>query len=488
MAKKVLVFDIGAEIARTVLCTFDDGRFTLEDLLSVPNKPIAENGRTCWDVDEIYEQMKIGISFGVFNGGFDAICIESCGADFGLIDRDGALLSAPVNFSDSRTRGLSAEIAAKIPAEELYERTGVLLRDTNTTVQLHYLATRQSNELFRVEKLLMMPDLFAYLLTGECRSEYTAATTSQLIDCRAKGWDIHLIERLGLPKRMFCPLIHAGETYGMLKDELAEEYRCEPVPVIACPSHETAAAELAVPCTDEHFAFICCGSSAHIGTETKRPLNTRAALEAGFTNGGAGSGRNMLLRTVTGLRLVEECRRSWAERGLEYSLEELETMARGEETFASFIDPDSADFAAAEDMPSAVAEYCRRTGQPVPTREGEVLRCIYRSLACEFALAVAQTEQLTGLSFPRIHMTGVKRGSLLCELTATACGRTVVAGQEDASVLGCALSTLIALGEIENIAQARETIASDELTEVFEPDNTAHRENALRKFREITGR
>lgn len=489
MAKTVLVFDFGASSARAMLCRYEDGQISLEEIHRFPNKPITENGRMCWDIDELFEQMKVGISFGVFSGGFDAISIDTWGVDFGLIGRDGALLSAPVHYRDARTQGMREEVCARISAQELYERTGVLPQDINTIFQLHYLASRESNELFRVEKLLMMPDLFAYLLTGKCRSEYTEATTTQLIDCRSKGWDIHLIELLGLPKRMFCPLIHAGEVYGMLKEELAEEFLCEPVPVIACPSHDTASAALAVPSAQERFAFISCGTWTLVGTELSRPLNTREALDAGLTNEGGCGGKNMLLRNIMGLWLIQEFRRCRAESGTEYSFADMESLARGAEPFVSFIDPNCADFTAPEDMPAAVAEYCRRTGQPVPETDGALLRCIYQSLACEFALAIEQIERLTHESFAQIHMIGGgTQDSLLCELTACACGRPAVAGPVEATALGNALSTLIALGEIGGIAEARRLVASCGMTKRCEPADAAAWSGALQKYRAATGR
>ena len=474
MAKTVLVFDFGASSARAMLCRYEDGQLSLEEVHRFPNKPITENGRMYWDIDELFEQMKVGISFGVFSGGFDAISIDTWGVDFGLIGRDGALISPPVHYRDARTQGMREEVCARISAQELYERTGVLPQNINTIFQLHYLASRESNELFRVEKLLMMPDLFAYLLTGECRSEYTEATTTQLIDCKSKGWDIHLIELLGLPKRMFCPLIHAGEAYGMLKEELAEEFRCEPVPVIACPSHDTASAALAVPSAQERFAFISCGTWTLVGTELSRPLNTREALEAGLTNEGGCGGKNMLLRNIMGLWLIQECRRCWAEDGKEYSFADMERLAREAEPFVSFIDPNCADFTAPENMPAAVAEYCRKTGQPVPETDGALLRCIYQSLAREFARTIKQIEELMHESFPQIPMIGGgTRDSLLCELTANACGRPVVAGPVEATALGNALSTLIALGEISGIAEARGLVASCGMTKQYEPSAPA---------------
>lgn len=487
MAKTVLVFDFGASSARAMLCKYDNGEVSLEEIHRFPNKPITQGEHMCWDIDELFEQMKIAISFGVFNGGFDAISIDTWGVDFGLIGRDGNLLGAPVHYRDSRTKGMREKICAKVGAKELFERTGVQPQDINTISQLYYLITSQSNELFRVEKLLLMPDLFAYFLTGECRSEYTEATTTQLIDCKSKGWDLQLIEILGLPKRMFCPIIHAGEVYGMLKDELAEEFRCESVPVIACPSHDTASAVLAVPSTEEKFVFISCGTWTLVGTEIPRPITTEQAMQAGLTNEGGYGSRNMLLKNIMGLWLIQECRRCWTENGEEISFAEMEKLAREAQPFVSFINPNDELFTAPDNMPEAIAEYCRKTGQAVPETRGEILRCIYQSLACEFALTIAQLEKLTGHSFCRVHMIGGgTRDSLLCELTACACGKTAEAGPVEATALGNGLSTLIALGEVENVAAARELIVRNGMTKCYEPSESETWAAALEKYSEVT--
>lgn len=486
MAKTVLVFDFGASSARAMLCKFDNGELSLEEIHRFANKPITENGQMCWDIDELFEQMKIAISFGVFNGGFDAISIDTWGVDFGLIGRDGALLSAPVHYRDSRTKGMREKLCSKLGARELFERTGVQPQDINTICQLYYLITSASNELFRVEKMLLMPDLFAYFLTGECRSEYTEATTTQLIDCKSKGWDLQLIELLGLPKRMFCPIIHAGEVYGMLKDEFAEEFRCESVPVIACPSHDTASAVLAVPSVEERFAFISCGTWTLVGTELARPIITEQAMAAGLTNEGSCGGRSMLLKNIMGLWLVQECRRCWTENGDELSFADMEKLAREAKPFVSFINPNDESFTAPENMPEAITEYCRKTAQPVPETRGEILRCIYQSLACEFALTIEQLEQVTEQGFSRVHMIGGgTRDSLLCELTANACGKTAEAGPVEATALGNGLSTLIALGELESVSAARKIIVQNGMTKCYEPTDSSSWTAAKEKYKSI---
>lgn len=489
MPKTILVFDFGASSARAMRCTFEEGRLSLEEVHRFANTPINEAGHLRWDITELFEQMKIGISFAIFNGGFDAISIDTWGVDFALIGRDGEMLENPVHYRDSRTEGIIEEMADVLPAEALFMQTGVQPQSINTIYQLACIVRRERNTLFRAERLLMMPDLFAYFLTGECRNEYTEATTSQLIDQKSKGWNLKIIERLGLPKRIFCPIIRPGEVYGNLKDELAEEFRCESVPVIACPSHDTASAVLAVPSEREHFVFISCGTWALFGTELKRPVVTKEAMELGLSNEGGYGDTAILLKNIMGLWLIQECRRYYNKDGMDYSFGFLEQEAREAKPFVSFIDPNDQSFVAPDDMPIKIQEYCRKTNQPVPESIGEVLRCIYQSLACEFAVTLESISKITGVKYDKIHMIGGgTKDKLLCELTAGCCGIPAVAGPTEATALGNGIASLIALGEIENVAAARRDIIDSGLTQTFEPAEHEKWEEALRRYRELTGK
>lgn len=488
MSKTVLVFDFGASSARAMLCKCENGGISLEEIHRFPNVPITENGHLRWDIDELWEQMKIAISFGVFNGGFDAISIDTWGVDFGLIGQDGELLEKPVHYRDSRTEGMLEEVCAKIPAKELFMQSGIQPMNINTMFQLNYLVNHEKNSIFRAEKLLMMPDLFAYFLTGQFKNEFTEATTTQLIDQKAKGWNIPLIEALGIPKRIFSPLIQPGEMYGELKQELADEFRIENVPVYACPSHDTASAVLAVPSQEEHFAFLSCGTWTLFGTELRRPVVTEQAMKMGLTNEGGSGGTTTLLKNIMGLWLIQETRRWYNEKnGRDYSFSDLEKMALEAEPFVSFIDPNAPDFAAPDDMPLKIQEFCRKTGQKVPETPGEIMRCIYQSLACEFALTLGEISELIGFEFKQIHMIGGgTKDKLLCQLTADAAGITAVAGPVEATALGNGLSTLIALGEIPDIAAARQMIIDSGLTQEFQPQQHEKWLQPLESYKKLT--
>lgn len=488
MSKTVLVFDFGASSARAMLCRVRDGGFELEEIHRFPNVPVTENGHLRWDIDELWEQMKIAISFGVFNGGFDAISVDTWGVDFGLIGQDGNLLEKPVHYRDNRTEGMVEEVCSRIPEEKLFEQSGIQSMNINTLFQLHYLVKHEKNTIFRAEKMLMMPDLFAYFLTGECRSEFTEATTTQLIDQKARGWNLQLIEAIGIPKRIFAPLIQPGERYGDLKQELAEEFRMEPVPVYACASHDTASAVMAVPTEEEHFAFLSCGTWTLFGTELRRPLVSEKALKMGLTNEAGSSGTTTLLKNIMGLWLIQETRRWYNSAQCSgYSFADLEAMARESEPFVSFIDPNAPDFAAPDDMPLKIQEYCRRTAQPVPETPGQIMRCIYQSLACEFALTLGEISELTGHTFREINMIGGgTKDKLLCQLTSDAAGIPAVAGPTEATALGNAISTLIALGEISDVSAARRMIINSGLTQKFQPQEHEKWLKPLERYRKLT--
>ena len=488
MPKTVLVFDLGVTMGRALLCRRDESGFTLEEIHRFPNVPVTVDGHLRWDIGELWEQIKTAIGFGVFNGGFDAISIEAWGGDFGLIGQDGELLEDPVHFRDSRTDGMAEEVCADVPAEELFRQSGVQPKAADTLFQLNYLVRHEKNAIFRAERLLMIPDLFAYFLTGECRSEFTTAVTTQLIDQKSRGWNLRLIEALGIPKRIFPPLIQPGERYGALKQELADEFRIEPVPVYACASYERASAALAVPASEEKYAFLNLGTRAYCGTELRRPAATGQAFALGLSNDGGHGGRSTLVRESAGLALIQESRRWYnSTRCTGYSPSDLENMAREAAPFLCFIDASAPEFALPDDIPPKVQEYCRRTSQPEPMSTGEVTRCIYQSIACGAVRSLRELTGFAGIAPGRLYAVGKGAGDgLLCQLIADISGVPVIAGPQDAAALGSGVSALIALGEVQDIAQARRIIADSPLTREYLPQERESSIAALERFNRLT--
>lgn len=488
MPKTVLVFDFGASNGRAVLCRCEDGKFSLEEIHRFPNPPTAFNGNMCWDLDYLWEQTKAAISLAVFNGGFDAICLDTWGVDFGLVDNEGNPIGLPVHYRDSRTENIPQEVYKHIPREKLFLESGVLPAQINTMFQLYYLAHYDENSLFRAKRFLMMPDLFAYFLTGEQRCEYTEASTTGLTDPLSRSWNLSLIEALGIPKRIFPKIIQPGEIYGLLKPELAEEFRISQVPVFACGTHDTASAAAAVPTDEEDFLFVSCGTWTLFGTELKRPIVNAEAYNAGLTNEGGVNNSSMLLKNIMGMWLVQETRRIFGEQqGVDYSYAELEALANEAEPFRSFINPNAPEFTAPENMPQQIREYCRRTNQPIPDSIGEIMRCIYQSLAAEFAATAEELSAVCKKTFKKIHMIGGGTQSrLLCQLTADAAGVPAVTGPIEATALGNAMTALISMGEIPDLAAGRKMLAEAGLTEVYTPKERENWRQRLEFYRKLT--
>ena len=284
--KKVLSFDFGASSGRAMLATFDGEKISMEEIHRFSNDTVIANGTMYWDILRLFFEIKTGITKAVTAGGFDAIGIDTWGVDFGLIDKRGKLLSNPVHYRDSRTNGIWDEVYKIIPKDEIYNRTGIQFAAFNTLYQLMYLKLKEPEVLENAETMLFIPDLFAYMLTGEKKAEMSIASTSNLLNPYTKDWDFELIEKLGLPKSIFPPVIKSGEVIGYLTDEICEELGCKKVPVIAAPEHDTASAVAATPSDTDDFVYISCGTWSLFGTESKEPLISPQTAELNFTNEG----------------------------------------------------------------------------------------------------------------------------------------------------------------------------------------------------------
>ena len=438
-----------------------------------------------WNVAELFSQMQIGMSLGMFNGGFDAVTVSAWGADFGLLDKDGELMENPVHSCDGRTQGIIGEISGVIKPEELFERTGIKPVNSKTIFQLAAQLKHEGSTLFRAESLLMMPDLFAYLLTGAKRSELCNAGSTALIDRVTLSWDYPVIDSLRLPRRLFCPIIRAGERIGFLKQEFAGALGTVQIPVLACASNGITSAAAASPCTDEEFLFVTCDERAAVGAELTSAIIADRAFAEGFTNGIGYNGKMLFHKNIMGLQLLNDAMRYYNEAcGCEYTLADLEAAARECSSFAGMIYPDDPCFAQPDDIPTKIAEYCRRTNQPAPETAGETAYCIIKSLACEIALTLSEARQIIGRPFNKVYLTGsAAKNTLLCELIARYSRKTVTAGSEEPSALGGGVTSLISLGEIDDIAQAREMLSSPDLTRRYEPDECSVGEiNLLRRY------
>lgn len=473
MTKRVLAFDFGASSGRAIIGCFDGDKITLEEVHRFSNDPVSVGGTVYWDVLRLFYEIKQGIVKAKIAGGFDSIGIDTWGVDFGLIDSEGKLMENPVHYRDSRTAGLVDEAFKTMPKEKLYGVTGIQFMELNTLFQLISLKKYRPWMLERADKMLFMPDLFGYMLTGKMCAEYSIASTSQLIDLDKRTWSDEILDAFEIKKSIFAPLVQPGTVLGELSKEICEECGVDPVPVISVCGHDTQSAITSVPCEDGDFAFLSSGTWSLFGTELEKPIVNETSMNINITNEGGFDGSTGFLKNIIGLWLIQESRRQWKREGKEYSYADLEKLALAAEPFKCFIDPDAPEFVPHGNIPERVREFCRRTGQYVPETVGEIMRCIYESLAMKYRLTFEKLRECTERDYPVIHVIGGgTKDGLLCQMTANSCDRTVKAGPIEATVMGNVAVQLMSDGSVENIGQARKIVAASSELKTFEPKDT----------------
>ncbi|MEU1203393.1 rhamnulokinase family protein [Streptomyces sp. NPDC005813] len=427
-----------------------------------PNRPVRLPEGLRWDILGLYAGVLDGLRAA---GQVDSVGIDSWAVDYGLLDADGALLGNPVHYRDSRTEGVAEKVWATVSAAELYTATGLQYAPFNTLYQLA--AARSSAQFARAERLLLVPDLLTYWLTGEAGTELTNASTTQLIDPRTRDWAYGPAERLGIDLGLFAPLRRPGDPAGLLLPRVLEETGLTgPVPVTTVASHDTASAVAAVPAAGERFAYICTGTWSLAGLELDAPVLTEESRAANFTNELGLDGTVRYLRNIMGLWLLQECLREWGDPGLDGLL----TAAAEVTPLRSVVDAGDAAFLAPGRMPQRIADACRESGQPVPASPAEITRCILDSLALAHRRAVAEAQALADHPVDVVHIVGGgARNDLLCRLTADACGLSVVAGPAEAAALGNVLVQARAHGRVGDRAQMRRLLARTQPLRRYEP-------------------
>ena len=484
---RALAFDFGASSGRAVIGEFDGEKITLNEVHRFSNEPVEAGGTVYWDVLRLFYEIKQGLIKAKDAGGFDFIGIDTWGVDFGLIDEYGCLMENPVHYRDLRTKDIPAEVFKLVPQKELYEKTGIQFMELNTIFQLYSLRLRRPRILERADKLLFMPDLLSYLLTGVKATEYSIATTSQLVDINSKEWSSDILERLEIPKRLFTDIVPSGTVVGALRGDICAECAVPSVPVIAVCGHDTQSAISAVPSVKKDFVFISSGTWSLFGTETESPIINEMSFEMNITNEGGYGGATGFLKNIVGLWLIQESRRQWNREGNSFSYADLERLALEEEPFKCFIDPDSPEFVPMGDIPARVADFCRRTGQYVPETVGEIVRCIYESLAMKYRQTFEKIKSCTGKDYEVIHVIGGGvKDTLLCGMTASSCERAVMAGPIEATVFGNISVGLLASGAVKSIAQAREIVKKSDTIKEYKPGNTEEWRKAYEKFLCVT--
>ena len=466
--KTVLAFDFGASTGRAIKAHFDGKTITYEEIHRFDNIPKTVDGHVCHDVDMIFSEIKTAIEKA---GKVDSIAFDTWGVDYALLDKDGNIIHEPYHYRDERTQDALTKAFSKISADEIYEETGNQIMNINTLFQLI-----SDENLAKADKLLFMPDLFAYLLTGQKVCEMTIASTSQMLDMKNKKWSGKVLETFGISEDLFPEIKESATINGEYKG----------IPVVSVAGHDTQCAVAAMPSKSENAAFLSCGTWSLIGCELDEPVMTAQSNALELSNEMGANGKINFLKNISGLWLIQETRRDLAKTDRKYSYNELEMMARDSEKFRSFIDPDAPELSSHGNLPDKIRAYCKNTNQPVPETIGQVVRCIYESLAMKYRLALQQIGECTGKKFSVLHlMGGGTKDGFLCELAAQSLGIPVVAGPVEATALGNIVLQLIALGEIETIEKGREIIAETEKVKTFNEEHTSDWDEAFERFCKI---
>lgn len=466
-----LAIDIGASSGRHILGHVEDGKMLLEEVYRFDNIQIRKNGHNCWDTDELVRHVIRGIKKCAELGKTPVtLGIDTWGVDYVLLDKSGGPVCGAVAYRDERTAGMKEEFDKIMPFEILYEKTGIQYQPFNTVYQLLSHVKSSPGDFERAERFLMIPDYLNYVLTGVMTNEYTNATTTALVNAKSKSWDWDVIDALGVPRRIFGEVKMPSDTVGSLRREIADEAGLD-CTVVLPATHDTGSAFMAVPAKNSQSVYISSGTWSLLGVENSHPITNADSLAANFTNEGGYGGRFRYLKNIMGLWMIQSIRRELngqayvknkemrTSAGKKYSFAELETEARSCEGFTSVIDVDKEVFLSPESMIEAVKGECEKSGQQIPKSTGEVLQCVYKSLAKKYASAIEQLESLTGVKYSCINIVGGgSRDGYLSELTAKETGLPVLTGPTEGTALGNLMAQFIRLGEFESLDDARKTI------------------------------
>jgi rhamnulokinase len=460
MIHKFLAIDLGAESGRAILGTLENRRLTLEELHRFQNTPVRLPTGLYWDTLRLFYEIRhaLAICGRERKIALDGIGIDTWGVDFGLLGSDGALVDNPRHYRDARNNGMIEKTVAVVSREEIFRQSGIQFMQLNSLYQLHAMKLSGSPALKAATRLLFMPDLLNYWLTGVAKAELTIASTSQFYDPARRQWATDLFDRLGLPAEILPEIVAPGTKLGPLLPEIAESSGLSAgTPVYATACHDTASAVAAVPSEGSSWCYISSGTWSLMGAEVDAPVINETSLALNFTNEQGAGGKVRLLKNIAGLWLLQECRRDWALQGRQFSYAELTRMAEEAYTCGAIVDPNA--FHSPGHMPEQIAEHCRNTRQSVPDGPGTMTRCILESLAATYAKVLGNLETLTGARIDRIHIVGGgSQNTLLNRLAAAATGRAVIAGPVEATAAGNILVQAIGAEVISGLDEARAVV------------------------------
>ena len=479
-----VAIDLGATSGRVILATINGGKIEMEEVHRFPDTIIQMQGHFYWDLPAIYKSVIEGLRKVAERGvKVESIGIDTWGVDFAFFGSDGELLRLPYCYRDPHTVGAPDEFFKRMPRKELYEKTGIQIMNFNSVFQLDTLRRNNCSAMAAADKILFIPDALAYLLTGEQITEYTIASTAQMIDPRTKQWDADILSLLGLTPEHFGPITMPGEQIGLLTEEVQSLTGFGAVPVVAVASHDTGSAVAGTQLDGDDAAYLSSGTWSLMGIESKEPIISERSFALNFTNEGGIEGTIRVLKNICGMWLLERSRTEWDE----MSYGDLIAAADEAEPFRSLINPDAACFANPKSMTEAIKEYCEATGQPVPASVGEFVRCIFESLALRYRQVVDMLNKFSPKPLSRMYVIGGgARNNMLNQYTANATGLHIETGSAEATALGNVMMQAKWAGVVDSIVQMRAMIAESLAgRHSFEPSNTSEWDEAYEKYLKV---
>lgn len=485
-SSKYLAFDYGAESGRAILGTLTSKGIELQEVHRFRNRQIKLFDSLYWDILYLFDELKTGLNKAALTGHKDlaGVGVDTWGVDFGFIDKQGNLIGYPYAYRDPRTNGMLEKAFQYLPKEQFYRLTGIQFIQLNSVFQLLSMVESKNPVLEIAEKLLFMPDIFNYFLTGRKVSEYSIASTSQLLNSFSRSWEPVVFEKLHLPLPIMPEIVPSGTILETILPQIASETGILQVDVIAPACHDTASAVAAVPAVRDNWAYLSSGTWSLLGIEAYAPIITNESLAGNFTNEGGVNNSIRFLRNTMGLWLLQRCLHQWNLQGTKLSYSDLVELAKKSPAFQSIIDPDDMAFLNPPDMPAAIAAYCQKTGQPVPDTKGAFVRAILESLALKYRHLIDILNNMRTIPIEVLHIVGGgSQNELLNQFTANATGLIIVAGPAEATALGNILVQAITKKELSGIKEGRKLIADTTSLKYYAPVGTESWNEIYDKFK-----
>ncbi len=483
-------FDLGATSGRSILATLQDDKITLKELTRFPNNILRIGNKYYWNIYSLFEELKKGLKTTASQGiPLDAIGIDTWGVDFAYIAEDGSFSGLPRAYRDPYTNGMPEDYFANVfSRKEVYDLTGIQIMNFNSLFQLYAAKKGESSALKNAKDILFMPDALSYLLTGKKICEYTIASTSQMLNPYTKEIETKFLEKIGLSMSLTQAVVMPGTIIGNLLGSIKEECNIQDVPVVAVAGHDTGSAVAAVPAENENFAYLSSGTWSLMGIEVKDPIINEKSYELNLTNEGGVEGTTRFLKNITGMWLLEQCRKEWEHQGTQYTYPEIVDLSHSVKEFKIMIDPDYPGFSNPSSMTKAIADYCRHTNQQPPASHAEYIRCIFDSLALKYKYVLDSIQSMAPFKIEKLHIIGGgSQNKLLNQLTANAIGMPVVAGPAEATAIGNVMMQAKGLGVVHSLDEMRAIIRNSVSPEVFYPEESDTWNDAYCKFLTIIG-